>query len=133
MGDFSWWLLIIGVVGGGLLTWLVLADSQRLEREIGEEELAAEAAWIERTLRTPLLDARVAEDVLRAHRRYLGFPPPDVLVSPEELPELADHRVVAEPPADLVADVPGALSANNPASDDDPTADSATRDPGTIR
>jgi hypothetical protein len=30
---------------------------------------------------------------LRAHRRYLGFPPPDVLVAPEELEGLRQGRV----------------------------------------
>ena len=98
--EFNWWLLIVGVVAGGALTWLVLADFARRDREISDEELAAEAAWIARTLDTPLLDADLAEEVLRAHRRYLGFPPPDVLVAPEELPALAEDGVSAEPPAD---------------------------------
>ena len=106
MGDFNWWLLIIGVVAGGLLTWLVLADSKRQEGEIGEHELPAEAAWIARTLATPAVDAAIAEDVLRAHRRYLGFPPPDVLIEPDELASLETEGVVAEPPADLVAAAP---------------------------
>ena len=104
MGDFNWWLLIIGVVAGGLLTWLVLAESTRREREIGLEELPAEAAWIARTLASPSVDADVVEDVLRAHRRYLGFPPPDVLVAPDELAALEARGVAAEPPADLVAE-----------------------------
>ena len=133
MGDFNWWLLIIGVVAGGLLTWLVLAESTRREREIGEQELPAEAAWIAGTLAIPSVDAAVAEDVLRAHRRYLGFPPPDVLVAPGELAALEGQGVAAEPPADLVADAPATGTANpadpsNPAdpadrSDDPPGAD----------
>jgi hypothetical protein len=83
--EFNWWLLIVGLVAGGALTWLVLADSTRREREIGDEELAAEATWIARTIGRPSLNPDLAEEVLKAHRRYLGFPPPDVLVSPEEL------------------------------------------------
>lgn len=83
--EFNWWLLIVGVVAGGALTWLVLADSQRRDHEIGDEELSAEAAWVARAVARPEVDAEVAEDVLRAHRRYLGFPPPDALVDPGEL------------------------------------------------
>jgi hypothetical protein len=88
--EFNWWLLIVGIVAGGALTWLVLADSNRRERELGDEELAAEAGWIARSLGQPLVDADVAESVLRAHRRYLGFPPPDALVDPASLVAVDD-------------------------------------------
>lgn len=93
--EFNWWLLIVGIVVGGALTWLVMADSNRREREIGEQELTAEAGWIARSLGRPIVDAEVAETVLRAHRRYLEFPPPDALVDPVEL--AVPGR---EPPAD---------------------------------
>lgn len=83
--EFDWWLLLVGIVAGGALTWLVLADSSRRDEEIGDEELSAEAAWIARSLGQATVDAMVAERVLRAHRRYLGFPPPDALVDPAEL------------------------------------------------
>jgi hypothetical protein len=98
--DFNWWLLVVGIVAGGALTWLVLADSRRREQEVGDEELTAEAGWIARTLDDPLLDAGQAERVLRAHRRYLGFPPPDTLVDPAELtgPE-RDKAVLGDPEA----------------------------------
>jgi hypothetical protein len=83
--EFNWWLLIVGVVAGAALTWLVVADSTRREREVGERELPAEAAWIARSVGQPGIDADAAEAILRAHRRYLGFPPPDVLVDPDQL------------------------------------------------
>ena len=91
--EFNWWLLIVGVVAGAALTWLVVADSSRREREVGERELPAEAAWIAKSSGEPAVDADTAERVLRAHRRYLGFPPPDVLVAPEELEALQQGRV----------------------------------------
>jgi len=128
MGDFNWWLLIIGVVAGGLLTWLVLAESKRQEGEIGETELPAEAAWIARTLATPAVDAALAEDVLRAHRRYLGFPPPDVLVAPEDLASLGEQGFATEPPADLVSAEPEALADEPEAVADEPAADAPVRD-----
>jgi hypothetical protein len=83
--EFNWWLLLVGLVAGGALTWLVLADSRRRDQEIDEVEISAEAGWIARTLDDPRLDGDQAERVLRAHRRYLGFPPPDTLVDPAEL------------------------------------------------
>jgi hypothetical protein len=96
--DFNWWLVLVGVVVGAALTWLVVAESQRREREVGERELEAEAGWIARTLDTPGLDAERAELVLRAHRRYLKFPPPDTLVDPAALREVDPGRDVAAAP-----------------------------------
>lgn len=85
--EFNWWLLIVGVVGGAGLAWLVLADLARRDRDIAEDEVPAEAAWIARTLagRGSPVSPEDAEAVLRAHRTYLGFPPPDALVEPDEL------------------------------------------------
>ena len=68
VAEFNWWLLIVGVVAGGVLTWLVLADTTRREREIGDEELLAEAAWI-----TKAVGGRVAPEVGRG--RAAGPPP----------------------------------------------------------
>jgi hypothetical protein len=95
--EFNWWLLIVGLVAGGALTWLVLADSTRRDAEVSDEEVAAEAGWIARTLAEPLLDAGAVERVLRAHRRYLGFPPPDVLVDPAELVAPDGRRPGSDP------------------------------------
>lgn len=88
--EFNVWLLIVGVVAGGAMTWLVLADSNRRERELDARELPAEATWIARMLGQPLVDAEVAEQVLRAHRLYLGFTPPDALVPADELEVAAE-------------------------------------------
>ncbi|HEY6571266.1 MAG TPA: hypothetical protein VIZ22_13310 [Candidatus Limnocylindrales bacterium] len=96
--EFNWWLLIVGVVAGVVLTWLVLADSNRREREVGEREIPAEAAWISRSLGKPSVDEATAEQVLRAHRRYLGFPPPDVLVTADELYALQQERPASGDP-----------------------------------
>lgn len=87
MAEFNWWLLLLGLAAGAVLAWLVLADSDRRDAEVGDEEIAAEAGWIARTLADgpTSLDAERAEAVLRAHRRYLAFPPPDALVDPDEL------------------------------------------------
>jgi hypothetical protein len=102
--EFNWWLLIVGVVAGAALTWLVVADSSRREREVGERELPAEASWIARSLGQPPVDADTAERVLRAHRRYLGFPPPDVLVAPEDLAAIQQERPTTSEPEPLSGD-----------------------------
>jgi hypothetical protein len=79
MSEFNWWLLIVGLVFGGGLVWLILADSQRRESEISQEELPAEAAWIAETLEDSGegVDPATAERVLRLHRTYLASLPPD--------------------------------------------------------
>jgi hypothetical protein len=104
--EFNWWLLIVGVVAGAALTWLVVADSTRREREVGERELPAEAAWIARSVGQPGIDADAAEAILRAHRRYLGFPPPDVLVDPDQLEAMVQDGGASAADPDSVPAVP---------------------------
>ena len=100
-GDFNWWLLVVGAVAGVAITWLVLADSHRREDELAEEELTAEAGWIARTLpSSPERD--IVERVLRAHRRYLGFAPPDTFVDPAELKALEREKAASGDPEGLV-------------------------------
>jgi hypothetical protein len=100
--DFNWWLLILGVVVGGALAWLILADSNRREEELTEEELTAEAGWIARTLNVTALDTAAVERVLRSHRRYLGFAPPDTFVDPAELKALERAKGVTSDPESAV-------------------------------
>ena len=104
IAEFNWWLLIVGLVAGGALSWLVLADINRRDVEISDEETAAEAGWVARSLDEPALDAALAERVLRAHRRYLGFPPPDLLVEPKDLTRLeSHHEATGDPGPDELA------------------------------
>jgi hypothetical protein len=102
--EFNWWLLIAGIVAGGVLTWLVLADSSRRDRDVTDRELPAESAWIARSLGLPGVDADTAEQVLLAHRRYLEFPPPDVLVEPDELEALEGERSASGDPSGVGGD-----------------------------
>jgi hypothetical protein len=113
-GEFNWWLLIVGVVAGAGLTWLVLADSARREREVAAEEVPAEAEWIARVLADEgvTVEPVTAEAVLLAHRRYLDSPPPDALVDPAELDD-------TPAPADPVADGPGHHDADAAPADRD--------------
>jgi len=99
--EFNWWLLIVGLVAGGALTWLVIFDWNRIDAELSDEEVAAEAGWIARSLGEPALDAAAAERVLRAHRRYLGFPPPDLLVEPGDLSTLESHHEATGDPGQV--------------------------------
>ncbi len=96
--EFNWWLLIVGVVLGGALTWLVVADLARRDVEIGDEERLAEAGWITRSLDDPLLSVDLAERVLAAHNRYKGFPPPDALLAADELARLERQAVATGDP-----------------------------------
>jgi hypothetical protein len=98
-GEFHFWLIIVGLIAGAALTWLVMSETTRREVEIGERELEAEAAWIANTVDDPRVDAEAASRVLHAHRRYLGFPPPDALVDPDELAALDDGHAAGTPAA----------------------------------
>jgi hypothetical protein len=77
--EFNWWLLLIGLVVGGGLTWLVLADTRRREQDLEEDELPEEAAWIEArmTEEGQPLPPETIERVVQLHRAYLAIAPPD--------------------------------------------------------
>jgi hypothetical protein len=96
-GEFHYWVIIVGLIAGAGLTWLVMSETTRRDDEIGEVELEAEAAWIANAMDDPFVDDEVAARVLRAHRRYLGFPPPDALVDPDELVALEEDAAPAAP------------------------------------
>jgi hypothetical protein len=117
--EFNWWLLIVGVVVGAVLTYLVLADSARREHDVVERELPAEAAWLARTLTDEgrPVDGDTAEALLRAHRRYLQLPPPDALVDPETLEPIdAEAGELAPPPESLAIRSPDAGTTPGPAA-----------------
>ena len=116
MSEFSWWLLIVGLVVGAGLVWLVLADSSRREADIEARELPAEAAWIAEAMADQgrPIDQSDAEEVLRLHRAYLAGPPPD---EPKEGDE-ADERDEAGGPDEADDLVPTEAEPG-----DDPTSD----------
>lgn len=93
--EFNYWLLIVGLVVGAGLVWLVLADSNRHEAEIADEELPLEATWISEALRDDgrVVDPPTVERVLRLHRAYLTAPPPDG-------PEPEAEPIVSDPSPD---------------------------------
>ncbi|HVA87929.1 MAG TPA: hypothetical protein VNF73_16605 [Candidatus Saccharimonadales bacterium] len=72
--EFNWWLLIVGLVAGGGLVWLVLADWSRRDEDETQRELEVESAWIAEAMRDrgEPVDPQVAEDLLRLHRTWLS-------------------------------------------------------------
>jgi hypothetical protein len=86
MAEFDWWLLVLGLVVGGGLVYLVLAENARREADLEARELEAEASFISERLADVGLDVSrpTVADVLREHRAYLRLPPPDAIVSSEE-------------------------------------------------
>jgi hypothetical protein len=77
--EFNWWLLLLGLVVGGGLTWLVLADTRRREQDLLDDELPEEAAWLEARMAEEgqPLSADTLQRVLQLHRAYLAIAPPD--------------------------------------------------------
>jgi hypothetical protein len=82
MAEFQWWLLLVGLVAGGVLVAIVAMDGRRREEDLAELERQAEATWIADRLsaRDRALDPDLVESVLRVHREYLSLPPPDRLL-----------------------------------------------------
>jgi hypothetical protein len=81
VAEFQWWLLIVGIVAGGGLVAVVLMEGSRHDWDVAEDERRAEATWISQWLASEgrSVSGDDAEAVLRAHRDYLGLPPPDRL------------------------------------------------------
>ena len=93
--EFSWWLLIVGLVLGAALTWLVIAETTRTDADLTDTEQRGEALWIASVLTSsgrPTDDVRV-EEILQLHREYLAAPPPD------DPPSTAEPTSVADAPA----------------------------------
>jgi hypothetical protein len=86
--EFNWWLLLLGLVVGGGLTWLVLADTRRREQDLEDDELGEEAAWLEARMAEEgqPLPADTLERVVRLHRAYLAIQPPGDLPAEEWRP-----------------------------------------------
>src|SRR5262245_36007915 len=75
--EFNWWLLLLGLVVGGGLTWLVLAETRRREQDLEDDELPDEAAWIEARMveEGGALPVETIERVVQLHRAYLEVVP----------------------------------------------------------
>jgi hypothetical protein len=98
MAEFQWWLLIVGLVAGGGVVALVFMDGARLDRDVEQDERAAEATWISDRLAMEghTVDRRTAEAVLWAHGEYLTLPPPDRILTDDEPSPEAERRTSAE-------------------------------------
>jgi hypothetical protein len=81
MVEFQWWVLILGLVAGGTLVGLLTASFSRRDADLAADERKAEATFIAGHL---ALDRATVEDVLEAHREYLGLPAPDAIVPADE-------------------------------------------------
>jgi hypothetical protein len=120
--EFNIWLLLVGLIVGGGLTWLVVGELRRSEGDIGQSERELEADWIVDQLAGT--DRSVSEEqadaVLQLHQRYLATSLPPTPLAGDEGSDEAD--------ADPGSDAPAAIA---PPPDDGSTAgqhgDIATR------
>ena len=111
ISEFNWWLLLLGLVVGGGLTWLVLAETRRREQDLEDVDLADEAVWLEERLAEEgrALSPDTIERVVQLHREYLAVVPPVEVADdwrpdePEELAAMGEDAWRAagwEPPAE---------------------------------
>lgn len=74
MGDpFQWWLLILGITIGAVVTWLVSVRLAREDADVSATERPAEAAWIADAIgeRGGYVPEELVEEVLELHTAYL--------------------------------------------------------------
>jgi len=81
--EFNWWLLLLGLVVGGGLTWLVMYETRRREEDLLEDELPDESLWLEARLADEgyTITPETIERVIQLHRSYLA------VVMPEDPPD----------------------------------------------
>jgi hypothetical protein len=97
--EFSWWILMVGLIVGAGLVWFVVADQRRREVDIDDDERAQEALWLSASLEDEghHVTPETAERLLALHRAYLEAPPPDEPPPPDtrssELPGDDRRRV----------------------------------------
>jgi hypothetical protein len=72
--EFNVWLLLVGLIIGGGLTWLVVGELRRSEADVGRAERELEASWIadQLTGSDHPVDEFQADAVLQLHQRYLA-------------------------------------------------------------
>ena len=129
--EFNWWLLLLGLVVGGGLTWLVLAETRRREQDLEDDELPDEAAWIEARIAEEgdVVPIETIERVVQLHRAYLEVVPRSEW--PDEEWHIEDWP--AEEPAAPVLPEPSLQDAPPPPAARDerggPSAESSWRPP----
>lgn len=77
--EYAWWLLIVGLAVGAVVTWLLIGGPPRGEEDVDDAERTAEAGWISATIEQAggVAPAELVEQVLDLHRAYLRRTPPD--------------------------------------------------------
>jgi hypothetical protein len=78
IAEFDWWLLIVGLGVGAVVTWLVLVDLGRRDQDLTASERVDEVAWIEAALadRGRPTSPETITRVLELHAAYLQRPVP---------------------------------------------------------
>lgn len=84
---YAWWLVLVGLGVGVVLTWLSVVRLPRNEWDVGSDEREQEASLIAATIeaRGGICPAPLALEVLDLHQEYLvspGFATP-VLLDPD--------------------------------------------------
>lgn len=115
------WVLLVGFVGGGLVTGLVMARLPRGEDDVSLSERPAEAAWISGTIERHggIAPASLVEEVLDLHQAYLadarlaraarGVVPPDARTQPPLVPGGPVGLAPRPPATSPVAQAPGVI------------------------
>lgn len=73
---YMWWLVLVGLAVGVVLTWLTVARLPRHEYDVGDDEREEEATLIATTIeaRGGICPAPLALEVLDLHQEYLAAP-----------------------------------------------------------
>ncbi len=95
---YMWWLILVGLAIGVVMSWLLIVRLPRGESDVSSDERQEEAVWISDTIERHggVAPLSLVDEVLELHQSYLRSP--GLVDQIAEMPATSPMTVPALPP-----------------------------------